>query len=71
MVNALKRINHERDECQKDNIPCFAGYEMNERAIVLKSVKRFSDKNCGKNKELEHSPEPSEGKNALEYGQGI
>jgi len=31
----------------------------------LKSVKRFSDKNCGKNKELEHSVEPSETKNAL------
>jgi len=30
-----------------------------------KSVKRFSDKNCGKNKELEHSVEPSETKNAL------
>jgi len=31
----------------------------------LKSVKRFSDKNCGENKELEHSVEPSETKNAL------
>jgi len=30
-----------------------------------KSVTRFSDKNCGQNKNLEHSPEPSEGKNAL------
>jgi len=30
-----------------------------------KSVKRFSDKNCGKNKELEHSVEPNETKNAL------
>jgi len=32
----------------------------------LKSGNRFSDKNCGKNKELEHSVEPSETKNALE-----
>jgi len=30
-----------------------------------KSVKRFSDKNCGKNKELERSTEPSEIKTAL------
>jgi len=29
-------------------------------------VKRFSDKNCGENKKLEHSVEPSETKNALE-----
>jgi len=32
----------------------------------LKSVKRFSDKNCGKNKKLEQSGEPSETKTALE-----
>jgi len=32
----------------------------------LKSVKRFSDKNCGENKDLEQSVEPSETKNALE-----
>jgi len=32
----------------------------------LKSVKRFSDKNCCKNKKLEHSVEPSETKTALE-----
>jgi len=31
-----------------------------------KSVKRFSDKNCGKNKGLEHLASPSEAKNALE-----
>jgi len=31
----------------------------------LKSVKRFSDKNCGKNKELEQLGEPSETKTAL------
>jgi len=31
----------------------------------LKSVKRFSDKNCGENKKLEHLVEPSETKNAL------
>jgi len=30
-----------------------------------KSVKRFSVKNCGKTRRLEHSPERSEGKNAL------
>jgi len=34
------------------------------RAIVSKSVKRFSDKNCGKNKELEHSAESISAKNA-------
>jgi len=38
----------------------------NFRAIVLKSVKRFSGKNCGKNEELEQSVEPSETKTALE-----
>jgi|GEM_PF-2647729 len=31
-----------------------------------KSVKRFSDKNCGKNKELEQLGEPSETKTALD-----
>jgi len=35
----------------------------------LKSGNRFSDKNCGENKELEHSVEPSETKNALEHFQ--
>jgi len=33
----------------------------------LKSVKRFSDKNCGKNKELEQLGEPSETKTALAF----
>jgi len=37
------------------------------RAIVSKSVKRFSGKNCGKNKELERSVEPSETKTALGF----
>jgi len=32
----------------------------------LKSVKRFSEKNCGENKKLEQSVEPSETKTALE-----
>jgi len=36
------------------------------REQFLKSVKRFSDKNCGKNKELEQFVEPSEVKTALE-----
>jgi len=36
------------------------------RAIVSKSVKRFSDKNCGKNKEREHSAQSISAKNALE-----
>jgi len=31
----------------------------------LKSVQRFSGKNCGKNKELEQLGEPSETKTAL------
>jgi len=36
------------------------------RAIASKSVKRFSDKNCGKNKEREHFAESLSAKNALE-----
>jgi len=32
-------------------------------------VKRFSDKNCGKNKELEQLGEPSETKTALSQGE--
>jgi len=50
-----------------DKVECEKTNDNKEIEKFPKSVKRFSDKNCGKNKELERLTEPNEVKTALVY----